>query len=58
MKYIIRNTDTGCYYEQDFAGWSWQADIKMAYKFNTEQVAMWHVKNVIENETCCVVEAV
>jgi hypothetical protein len=34
IMYIIKNSD-GKYFEQDFAGWSWQVEYRHAYKFKS-----------------------
>ena len=38
-KYIVQNKDNNFFFEQDFAGWSWQEDKKQAYKFSSKNDA-------------------
>lgn len=37
--FIIYNKRLGKYFEQDFGGWSFQSDQKIAYKFKSKEAA-------------------
>lgn len=57
MKYVIYNTQSKCFFEQDAMGWSWQLDHKMAFKFGSEAAAKEAAQWLKEFEiTICEVE--
>lgn len=57
MRYVIQNTTNKRYYEQDFAGYSWQEEYRLAFKFPTEvlaEEALFFLRE--ESEGCVIVE--
>lgn len=56
IKYVIRNTNSGFYFEQDFAGWSWQEKIAKAAKFKEKAKAQEYAGWLNSSDFPCQVE--
>lgn len=55
MRYVIQNTTNKKYFEQDFAGWSWQEEYRLAFKFPTKALAEEAIYFLREEATDCTV---
>ena len=56
MKWLIKNCDTGYFFEADFAGWSWHKSKVFAYKFSDKDRAEEFVQWLIESGEKCEIE--
>ena len=56
MKYVIRNKNSSFYFEQDFAGWSWQESVEQAKKFRNKDDAEFYAGWLNASDFPCKVE--
>jgi hypothetical protein len=58
MRYAIKNDNSGYYFEQDFAGWSWQDNIDKACKFkDREKAEEYKAWLIVSGFPCSIVES-
>lgn len=54
--FIIYNKRLDKYFEQDFAGWSYQSEQRLAYKFKSQGAAENIIKWLRQEHECEIIE--